>query len=333
MGSRILEVTAMNQTKITKPVTLLVPDLNLFPVQGFLKDARSEIPVGITRFQRGNKILDFVTVEHTGNLQDSVHRTVNAAITTHNPQIVITEGHPTYRGTDTSNPIIDRRNEIIDQTKREVENVQQNNGVQDRNIYIPEAGYAALIAREHGIPSIGGEPSGKELFDLMKARGYSSEVVVTDRFLREIEKISPDKRQSMTDREFAELLAKANELVDPLYTVSVPPLTFNQFKEWYARYPLSENRKFVNVVHKDFEPHQDGNYFQVLACSSGVVRDKHLVTLIADLHNQGYDKIMVVYGLDHLLSLRPVLEDRGMFGSSGIFMRLVGEDTSTQQAM
>lgn len=312
--------------------TRFVPNISLIPEQGLPEVASPDIPVGVTHFQTpdGRKTFDLGSVEHTGSVNDTVHQTVKEAITTRNPQIVITEGHPTYKGSDTSNPIIDRREDIIAWTKAEVERVQHNNGVQDRNRYIPEAGYAAYIAREHGIPSIGGEPAGQELFDLMKTRGYPPEAVVYDRFLREIEKISPEKRLTMTDDNFTELLATTNELVDPLRTANVPPLVLDDFKQWYALHPLSGNRRFIDVVHKDFEPHQDGSYSQVMTCHSGVVRDQHLVRLIADLQNQGYNNIMAFYGLHHLPSIRPVLEDKGMFGSPGTFTKLV-EDTPPQQ--
>src|SRR6185437_6205326 len=135
----------------------------------------------------------------------------------------------------------------------------------DRDTYIPEAGYAAYVAREQGIPSIGGEPTGKELFDGMKARvtqmepqGYPPEAVLADVFLREIEKLP--NRQAMTEEDFMtnhapRLLTETNRRVDPLRTTSTPPLTMEKFKEWYATHPFSENRRFIDVDHKDFEPH------------------------------------------------------------------------------
>ncbi|MGH7203039.1 MAG: hypothetical protein ACREHC_01180 [Candidatus Levyibacteriota bacterium] len=342
--SREKDITTRPEDAETPNTHHFSPDGSLFPDQGQDEEEKPPIPRGVTRFQRGDKILDWVSVDHTGNLQDRTHRTIVEAITTRNPQIVITEGHASYRGPDTSNSILDNRKEIIDWTKEQVEKVQSNDGVQDPDIYIPEAGYAAYIAQEHGIPSIGGEITGKEFLDGMKARvnhmepeGYSPEAVIADVFMRQVERMKLEDRKAMTEKEFetkyaSEILEEANRRIDPLHETNTPPLTLDQFKEWFATHPLSGNRRYIDVEYGDFTPREDGSYSQVMACESGIVRDQHIAKLIADLHNQGIDRIMSVYGLNHLEYQRPVLEDEDMYGSTGIFTELLDKDTDQQQA-
>lgn len=316
------------EAKTSEQLPLLTPDLlGLIHGYGHPEDEGQEIPVGITRFQMGKKILDFVTAQHTGNLQDSTHRTVKEAITTRNPQVVITEGH----ATDMSDEV---RSGIIQWTKGEVEKVRENNNIQNPNMYIPEAGYAAYLAKECGIPSVGGEISGNEFLTKMQSHGYSLEDVLADSFMRQIETLPLKDRLTMTEEEFMtnhmeRLLAKANQRVNPQRLDNIEPLTIDQFKQWYITHPLSGNRSFRSINHEDFVPRQQGEFTQKMACASGLVRDEHIAELFNELFKQN-DHVAIVYGAGHLNSLRPLLEN--MFDGEGNFTRigLPGQELSAK---
>lgn len=304
----------------------LIPDLSLLHGYGHPEDEGEEIPIGITRFQKGKKILDFVTVDHTGNLLDASHRTINQAITKGKPQAVITEGH----ATDMPDEV---KKVIIEGTKSEVEKVQKNNNVQDPNTYIPEAGYAAYLAAEQGVTSVGGEISGNEFLAKMQEHGYSAEDMLAVQFMRQLETISPDDRATMTEEEFVanhaqRLLVEANQIVNPQHQADIEPLTLDRFKKWYDTTQPLGDRSFLSVGHEDFVPHQQGEYLNKMACESGLVRDEHIAELLGDLINQN-DHTTIVYGPGHLSSFRPVLED--MFGGPGE-LSVLDDDTTPKQA-
>lgn len=314
------------ETAETQNNALLVPDLSLLHGYGHPEEEGQEIPVGITRFQKGKKILDFVTVEHTGSVQDATHRTINEAITKGNPQVVITEGHATDMPDEA-------KKGIIEWTKREVEKVQNNNNVQEPNTYIPEAGYAAYLAAEQGITSVGGEISGNEFLVKMQEHGYSAEDMLAVQFMRQLETISPENRATMTEEEFVanhaqRLLAEANNIVNPQHHADIEPLTLNRFKKWYDTTRPLGDRNFLSVGHEDFVPHQNGEYLNKMACESGLVRDEHIAELLGDLINQN-DHVTIVYGTGHLSSFRPLLE--ALFGSPGK-LNVLDEDSTPKQA-
>jgi hypothetical protein len=169
-----------------------------------------------------------------------------------------------------------------------------------------EAGYAAHVAAQRGIPYIGGEPSDEEIHAAMAVKGYSTKDVMAFELLRFI----PVWRQrGRLERERAAFGRQADAfLADPAW-FDIPAegrLTFQEFERWYERH--GELRKpYLDVEGQEFSPLPGGNWFERLSCEINRVRDASAVRVIGEAL-ASHRRVLAVYGGAHLVIGRPAFE-------------------------
>jgi hypothetical protein len=231
--------------------------------------------VALTRFRKGRKRLDYINARHVSGIDNRTCEAVREAIQTHRPQLVIIEGFPTDCGLS-PRPYVDYSNH---QAKRGFPH--------------GETAYAAFLACQHDIPFMGGEPTDEHVSAAMVKLGYPPKEIMAFCCLRTIPQDRRDGKR-IDEATFAAVLGEKG-------------LTLMEFKAWYAAHKGSKH--FLEISPEDVAPHSppSGSYFQIMSHRIGLVRERHLDTLIADSLTRR-DHILVVYGDAHLVKSRPVFE-------------------------
>lgn len=245
-------------------------------------------PVGVTHFQKEEKNLYYVNVHHVSGIDNPTCGSVRTAFEICNPQRVIIEGLPTQCGVS---PAF-----YIDLLKREAA----------RNFPAGEHNYAAFLAHRNNIPFIGGEPSRTEVYFAMHKEGYSAKEITAFSLLRLI----PQHRREGMLMDETHFVERAKHYLD-CAAEGCPErrMTLPEFEDWYVA-RRGDERHFLEICTADFAPYgsEASNYFQRLNHRLGMVRERHLDTLIAESLTNA-DKVLVVYGDGHLVQSRAVFED------------------------
>jgi hypothetical protein len=270
------------------------PDLSL--IRAFTrKDAETWRPVSVMDYQKGKKHLYYINAQHVTGIDNPTCKTVREAVRVYKPELVIIEGLTTECGMSPASYMDYVHCEEL-----------------PRHFPGGEPAYASFLASEHRIPFIGGEPSDEEVFSSMAAKSYDTRDILAFYVLRQI----PQWLQEhgvIEEVIFTELAARYLDQSSG-HVPEQASLTLDDFAAWYSAHK-GECDDFLAIAPDDFAPYAspEANYFQRLNYTLGIIRERHLDTLIADSLKTN-DKVMVVYGDAHLVRSSPVFEK--MFGSS-----------------
>jgi hypothetical protein len=252
------------------------------------EDKLVERPVGITQFQKGQKILFYVNADHVSGIDNRTCETVRVAVETCGAERVIIEGLETVHGISPQF--------YIDFVCRE----------EKRGFPAGEHNYAGYLALRNNIPFIGGEPTRQELSSAMESEGFSPRDTMAFRLLQSI----PQERREGFSMDRASFDKRAQCYLDHYADLNpAGHLTIKEVEDWYVMH-RPDDRHFLDLSTQDFAPYNDtsASYFQRFNHRLGLVREQHLDTLIADSLN-AMNRVLVVYGDGHLVQSRAVFEN------------------------
>ncbi len=239
-----------------------------------------------SRFQNGGKQLLFIATEHEVGLSSDTFRLIQRQVSTFRPQIILVEG---IAETDAQNfQLIDR---IIDCRK----DCFQRCG---------EDMFAVSVALLSDIPYAGIEVSDVEVKKALLASGFSETDIIGFYVLREI----PYYRRSGETVVYKDEKAFLHHVKVRQERLKMDiAFDLDAFRRWYLK---RTGRKLVvdTFDHNDISPSHSSGFLHAMSRTIGRIRDRHIADTIAAALN-AHDRVMVVCGQGHLVTLRPVLED------------------------
>lgn len=252
------------------------------------EDDRIGRPVVVTHFKKKGKSLYYINAHHGSGIDNPTCETARKAIEACGPRMVVIEGFPTENGISSLS--------YIDYANRQAAQKFPDG----------EPAYAALCAYQRGIPFVGGEPSNAQICSAMKKEGYTAKDITAFCLLRQI---SQDRREGDT-MDGARLSERAAHYINRAFDFipATARLTLPEFEAWYKSHSRG-GKHFLEISPNDIAPFPPpfGDYFQRLNHRIGIVRERHLDTLIAE-SLASHDRVLVVYGDGHLVKSRAVFE-------------------------
>ncbi|MBU1239993.1 hypothetical protein KKF84_04400 [Myxococcota bacterium] len=247
------------------------------------------------RFQKGDRVLVFIASKHETSPSSETFRLIREEIAGGESQLVILEGLPTRLGL--SNPA------FLGRAAPRTENAPSWPG---------EHSYAAFLARQKGIPFLGGEPSRRQLQRDLQKKGFTTSDVI---YFFMVANVLSHWRQGgtiMTDQEgyMARALADSRRGFQLKETAK---LSVERFRRWYA---LGNGRAFRlgSVSRRECAPLKTSPLkTNRISHAWEQARNAHLLVLIAKSAEK-WKRILVVYGGGHYLELQLAL--RKMFDKS-----------------
>jgi hypothetical protein len=246
-------------------------------------------PVAVTHFRKDEKNLYYINAHHVSGIDNPTCDVVREAITRYKPRCVVIEART---GGEVSPAA------FLGDVKRLAESGFRRGG---------EPYYTAHLADENNIPFIGGEPIERDVFLAMEKAGYSAKDMIGSNLLRQIPQL---RREGTLDE--AHFSGQATwylgAIADSAGVSKDARMTFDEFKSWYAEHDKS-GKDFLQTTSEDFAPFNssDASYFQKLSYEVGLVRERHIDTVIANSMNE-YGTVLVVYGDAHLMQSHAVFE-------------------------
>lgn len=230
-------------------------------------------------FRSGGKELVFVAAKHSKNIESPTHELIANILKKYKPQLLIVEGYPTNLGISPSN-LIERAN-----------NCPKEN--------CPEQRYAVKIGHSLGTSFLGGMPRGHWLKDVaIKALGVSEIDILGFYIARTL------FRGRKTEKKYNHLLKKYG---NKLRIKGYKNFDYLQFKNWFSSI-MSKKWSKKNLNPNDFAPlDKPIHLFHKISRTLSHNRNIHLAKLIRK-HTKKFDKVVVIYGAAHLVSLKPFLE-------------------------
>ena len=247
-------------------------------------------PVPYTALHRhGGRHLGFVAAEHTVDPASATMQAIRAAFAEVRPAAVIIEGFPTDMG---ENPAVIA--EIVEAADEP-----------DADAYARgEAGYAARLAMEAGVPFLGGEPSEAEQTRRLIAQGFDAR----DIFFTDLLKLLP---QSIRGGEISGTDDPRFEPVFARWTISLsmerddpPRISLEEFADWYVRQFGVDYRLDARFAERA-DPAADTLVGRIVRAQS-LIRDRHLYGAIMDTLKRR-KRVLVVYGGTHRVALAEAL--------------------------
>lgn len=238
-------------------------------------------------YQRKNKSLAFIAAKHELGASSDVQKLVIKTFSSFQPKAVIAEGF------DETTP----RDWLINKANECARSEFKNCGEQFQAIY---------LANNANIPFSGGEPSDttieKELFKV----GYSTHDMVGFYLVRQLPLWDREKTFEVDGIEklCTEFICDQYET----YLHKPCDMTYTQFLSWYQE-KMGKTFDFHAITTEYTAPYDDekSTWLQRMSAQIGKIRDRTLLRVI-EKQLQLYDKVMVVYGWSHFMTLRHVFE-------------------------
>lgn len=251
----------------------------------------------IANYNYGAKNLVFVASLHTSGSNNTTHKTIEKAFNEFKPDFLIVEG--------SAFTIISDPDDIA----------YAKACAKRKYKYCGEDAYAINQALKAKIPFSYGEPSDVSVFEVLKKNGISAEEMVVFYTLKNI----PQWRRSALDtHEDLKTLwnKKLKETLTKYSRKFNTPTVMNaeNFKKIYkAKMGIDFN--FIDITDAAISPQIDKNpkWTNKMAHAVDVVRENFLVNQMEKRLNK-YKKILVVYGVSHLVKQREMLNNT--FGDS-----------------
>lgn len=266
-----------------------VPDLSLLNTYTFDLDGREPFKTPfLAEFQHASSYLYFVAAYHANLTSSPTFQLISRCFKKLPIDAVVLEGFPRAYGFNPTHII------------------QYYKEGRKGDFYIGgDPAFAGLLAKQRGIPFIGGEPEDKNVCKRLLAKGYSPEDILGFYFVR----IVPESKRNHTletkgvKRAFADCVSWDK----PRLGLTTTPFTYNQFKEWYQR----RNGASFNAEKLDDDDCAPiaGSKLVIQRISADIwqFRDAYIVQTIASVLDS-HKHVLVVYGSSHLSTQRRVLE-------------------------
>lgn len=257
--------------------------------------AKSEAPLPfIAKYSREEKAMVYLAVEHSNSVKAATFVMLREALDQYPPRILLVEGFESNKGTSPR--------EIRDWALADGAGGTYSGG---------ESAYAVQLAVKKKIPFRGLEPDELELHKALTSAGYSSEEMIHYYFLRQV----PQWQRAGTlnfNRIESTYQNFARGIAQKIHAKTVP--AYGDFTRWYK----IKNKEPFNESTVDSEksaPFANGSYYtQKMSSVVGVVRDRHMVGVIAE-ELKTRSPIFVVLGGSHWMTQKMALESLGGFPS------------------
>lgn len=243
----------------------------------------------VAEHSRGGQRLAFVAAAHSSDAGSSTHREVRRAFDHIKPAAVIIEGIPSEWGENPASI---------------VELARMTNDPTAEPYARGEAGFAASLALEAGVPFLGGEPSERVQTTALIGQGFSA----TDIFNTDLLKVLP---QSIRGGEVASLGDAGFERVFRRWVLSLaaerddpPRVNLDDFARWYqVQYgvPYESDPLFDQRA----DPGAETTAGRILRAQA-LIRDRHLLEVILRTVRER-QRVLVVYGGTHRATLAKAL--------------------------
>ena len=233
--------------------------------------------------------LAFVAAEHSSDPGSATHRAVRDAFERVRPSAVIIEGFPTELG-ENPRPIV-----ALARTSDRPEAEPYARG---------EAGYAARLAVDAGVPFVGGEPSEDDLTDALIAQGFDPvDILLTDVLALLPQSIRGGQITGPDDPAFEDVF-RDRVVARAMERNNAPRVNLDDFARWYqAQYGVDYRTDPEFQARPD--PGKDTTVGRILRAQS-LLRDRHLLALILrKVRERG--RVLVVYGGTHRTALAGAL--------------------------
>jgi len=275
------------------------PDLSLISPYSYELEASepfTDQPF-ISIFRKDGRQLTYVAAHHDNNVNSPTYRLINEAMYHQKPKMVILEGFETSLGLSPR--------DLLQNFKETSTEAFFEWG---------EPAYAAIQADKVGILFVGGEPDDIYVLEEIKKVGYTTNDLLGFYFVRQIPQFRRGKslESKSAQKIFEEYLRSARH---SLQLPSDHRFSYLEFVKWYKE---NNKKKFTLKSFHDFDgeevaPLEHGKFAtQKISHAVGMVRDKYVVSLVAELVNK-YNNVMIVFGRSHLPVQRKALE--AMFGA------------------
>ncbi len=270
-------------------------DVDLSLIRPYTRQLQSQSPYRapyVTIFEKGQKTLVYVAAAHQQGIESATARTIKMAFAEAKPQVVLIEGLDIDHGISPKF--------FQDLVLRDEPSQFKNSG---------ENLIAALFAMRANIPFLGAEPSNRDVYPALAAKGYAESDVTAFIILRNVPYWV--RRDNVND---SSLDARIQNFIDNwrYYALTQVPrekrLTPGQFRDWFARHRPA-GMSLMSITSNDLAPIStpDATWFQTMSALMDDVREQSIDRQIARLIHD-YDRVFVVYGEAHLMKSRPVFE-------------------------
>ena len=233
--------------------------------------------------------LAFVAAAHSADRGSPTHQQVRRAFEHLKPTAVIIEGIPSEWG-ENPLPIVELARSTDDPAAEPYAR--------------GEAGYAASLALNAGVPFLGGEPTERDQTAALVAQGFSP----VDIFNTDLLKVLP---QSIRGGEITELGDESFQRVFRRWAVSLaserddpPRVHLDDFTRWY-QVQYGVDYRGDPLFDKRADPGADTTAGAILRAQA-LVRDRHLLGVILDTLKTR-QRVLVVYGGTHRTTLARAL--------------------------
>lgn len=268
----------------------LEPDLGL--IQPYSYDLQSNEPFStpfLAHFKHGRRELVYIAASHENRVGSITFELIDRAFGEYDFRMVVLEGFSASLGVS---PL-----SIVQDFERG----------RDGDFYRwGEPAYAALKARDLGIPFIGGEPEEEEVIREAREAGFSARDMAGFYFVRRIPQFVRDG--SVGSASLGELYDAFVPWMRQELNLEPEDFGFREFLAWYE----NANGKTLDLQTFDSEetaPLARGEYrTQRISHVVGMARDRFVVRLIAQMLER-HDRVLVVFGRSHLAQQRPALEE------------------------
>ena len=255
------------------------------------QDKRTWRPVAVTHFSKDGKDLYYINAQHEDealgdkhNPHNATYETIRAAFRKYGFKAVVIEGKD------------------------------------GQNWTTHEEGVASNLAREKGIPIIGGEPSDKDILEGMKQAGYNGKDQMGFYLMRVIPYLKTKDNFATAADEYLQKHESLQHIPE-----NERLKNFDEFKQWYKQHAQKE---FDTNNKDDLAPIRDGTELQKMAYLTGKIREESIDPKIMNAVNE-YGSVLVVYGAGHLIESQPKFEQA--FGGKGTTEVLVHQESPVQQ--
>lgn len=231
----------------------------------------------VAQFQRKNKQLWFVAVDHTDEIESHTFKTIHKAIEEFKPQVIVIEG---FEDEDELTP---------------AGHFPYLQRVAKANFKgSSESSYAQWTALENHIPYAPSDPLDSIIANGFEMSGVPASVETT--------------KKVMTFQDYEKEASQLGKNSFNQVKIS-DEFSFSEFLKWYQKHAGSA-LVLERVIQEDFSPRIDRNptAFNRMSALTDIFREKHLNEVYVRMLNQ-FDRVMVVYDSGHLVKHRKAISE------------------------
>jgi hypothetical protein len=162
-----------------------------------------------------------------------------------------------------------------------------------------ESAFGTIKSHKRGIPFYSGEPDHLDIYQSLKAAGYSDHDVLGFYVVRQIPQWVRENvpKKSLLESKIPPFL----NYYCQIFKMQVCPNRAD-IELWYKNH--SGHDLSIHVLNKEVAPLADGKlHTQKISTQIGVVRDRFTLSVIESLLKR-YKKVAVIYGASHFVTLR-----------------------------